>query len=182
MIHPLADVHSQNVGPGTCIWQFTVVLKDAIIGNNCNINCHCFVEGDVNIGNNVTIKSGVYIWNGITIEDDVFIGPSAVFTNDIFPRSKQFIRPVTTLIKKGASIGAGTIILAGTQIGEYAMTGIGSVITKNIPAHALVYGNPAKIMGWVDEQGRKLSHQQNDIWISEDNILYKQSNVGLNKL
>ena len=182
MIHPLADVHTENIGEGTLVWQFAIILEGAVIGNNCNINCHTFIESDVSIGNNVTVKSGVYLWNGITVEDDVFIGPGAVFTNDLTPRSNQYIKAVSTLIKKGASIGANASILAGITIGEFAMVGMGAVVTKNIPAHALVYGNPATIKGWVDEYGRKLSVHENDTWISEDNIIYQQSDFGLARI
>jgi len=182
MIHPLADVQSVHIGEDTNIWQFSVVLKDAIIGNNCNICAHTFIENDVQIGNNVTIKNGVYIWDGIRIEDNVFVGPSVVFSNNLRPRSKQHIKPPITIIKKGASLGSGTIILPGVTVGEYSMTGIGSVITKNIPAYALVYGNPARVMGWVDEQGRKLSSFADNILISEDGVRYEQHEFGLKKL
>jgi UDP-2-acetamido-3-amino-2,3-dideoxy-glucuronate N-acetyltransferase len=144
-IHPLADVHSQQIGKNTTVWQFCVILAGAKIGNNCNINCQVFIENDVVIGNNVTIKPGVQIWNGISIEDNVFIGPNATFTNDLKPRSKeypeQFLR---TIVKKGASIGANATILPGVTIGENAMIGAGSVVLKDVPANTLWVGNPAK--------------------------------------
>ncbi|MFV0231301.1 acyltransferase [Soonwooa purpurea] len=144
-IHSLADVQSSSIGDGTTIWQFCVVLKDAIIGNNCNINCQVFIENDVNIGNDVTIKPGVQVWDGITIEDNVFIGPNVTFTNDLKPRSKiypdEFLK---TTIKKGASLGANSTILPGIIIGENAMIGAGSVVTKDVPANELWIGNPAK--------------------------------------
>ncbi|WP_172282343.1 acyltransferase [Chryseobacterium sp. LAM-KRS1] len=147
MIHSLADVQSQNIGEGTYIWQFCVILKDAEIGSNCNINCQVFIENKVIIGNNVTIKPGVQIWDGITIEDDVFIGPNATFTNDLFPKSKnKHFKPEHTLIKKGASIGANATILAGVTIGENSLIGAGSVVTKNIPANEIWVGNPAKFL------------------------------------
>ena len=111
--HPLADVMSKNIGKGTKIWQFSIILPEAVIGENCNINCYVFIENKVLIGNNVTIKSGVQIWDGVTIENDVFIGPNVTFTNDLFPRSKRYPEVfLKTLIKKGASIGANTTILA----------------------------------------------------------------------
>jgi len=151
-IHKLADVQSMNIGHNTYIWQFTVVLENAVIGNNCNINCNCFIENVVSIGNNVTIKSGVQIWNGITIEDNVFIGPNATFTNDLLPRSKVYKELLKkTKIKKGASIGANATILTGITIGEYALIGAGSVVTKNIPPYTLWYGNPAKQKGFITE-------------------------------
>lgn len=173
MIHPLSDVQSQTIGKDTMVWQFAVILKGAVIGENCNINCHTFIENDVVLGNNVTVKSGVYIWDGIKIEDDVFLGPAVVFTNDIRPRSKARKPYAGTLIKKGASIGANTTILGGVTIGEYAMSGIGSVITKDVPAHALVFGNPAKIMGWLDENGDKLKNSTDGFLESADGVKYK---------
>ena len=145
MIHQLADVQSKNIGEGTFIWQFCVVLKKAKIGKNCNINCNVFVENKVIIGDNVTIKPGVQIWDGVTLQDNVFIGPNVTFTNDLFPRSKNTeYELLPTLIKKGASIGANSTILAGITIGENAMVGAGSVVTKDIPAGEIWFGNPAK--------------------------------------
>ena len=145
-IHPLADVKTVKIGEGTYIWQFVVVLDRAEIGDNCNINCHCFIENDVIIGNNVTVKSGVYLWDGITIEDNVQIGPNVTFTNDKYPRAKTQFVLQETFIKKGASIGAACTILGGLTIGENAMIGAGSVLTKNVPANQLWYGNPAKFI------------------------------------
>jgi UDP-2-acetamido-3-amino-2,3-dideoxy-glucuronate N-acetyltransferase len=179
MIHPLADVHSEKIGEGTAIWQFAVVLSKAVIGRNCNINCHTFIENDVVIGDNVTVKSGIYIWDATRIEDDVFLGPNVVFTNDVRPRSKQRVRYPITTVSKGASIGANTTILAGVTIGPFAMTGIGSVITRDVPAHALVYGNPARIRGWVDKRGRKLKQMGESIWHDEDGNIYTINNSEL---
>lgn len=144
-IHFLSDVQTKNIGEGTSIWQFCVVLKNAIIGENCNINCQVFIENDVSIGDNVTIKPGVQIWDGITIEDNVFIGPNVTFTNDMHPKSRNidFILE-KTIIKKGASIGANATILPGITIGENAMIGAGSVVTKDVPANEVWIGNPAK--------------------------------------
>lgn len=145
MIHPLSDVKAANIGEGTSIWQFVVVLPEAKIGANCNICSHVFIENDVVIGNNVTVKNGVQIWDGITVEDNVFIGPNVTFTNDLFPRSKQYPESFgRTIIKKGASIGANATILPGITIGESAMIGAGSVVTKDVPAKTVVLGNPAK--------------------------------------
>lgn len=147
MIHPTAEVQSKNIGKNTLIWQCCVVLKNAVIGNNCNINAFCLVENDVIIGNNVTVKSGVYLWDGISIDDNVFIGPNVSFTNDKYPRSKQYpLNFDKIIIKKGASIGAGSVILGGVTIGENALIGAGSVITKNIPENELWVGNPAKFI------------------------------------
>lgn len=156
MIHKLADVQTTNIGENTNIWQFCVVLKNARIGKNCNINAGVFIENDVFVGDNVTIKCGVQIWDGITIEDDVFIGPNVTFTNDFNPRSKQYHKEfLKTLVKKGASIGANSTILGGVVIGEYAMVGAGSVVTKNIGCQELWYGNPAKHRGYVCKCGEK---------------------------
>ena len=146
-IHNLADVQTENIGEDTMIWQFCVILKNAKIGKNCNINCNVFIENDVEIGDNVTIKPGVQIWDGVTLEDKVFIGPNVTFTNDLLPRSKQYpIEFAKTLVKKGASIGANSTIIAGNIIGENAMIGAGSVITKDVPANEVWVGNPAKFL------------------------------------
>ena len=144
-VHILSDVQSRDIGEGTAIWQYCIVLPKAQIGKNCNINCHVFIENDVIIGNNVTIKPGVQIWDGITIEDNVFIGPNATFTNDMKPRSKQYPKHfLKTVIKNGASIGANATILPGITIGENAMIGAGSVILHDIPANSTWVGNPAR--------------------------------------
>ena len=145
VIHPLADVQSKNIGLGTRIWQFCVVLAGARIGNNCNICALVLIENDVLIGDNVTIKSGVQLWDGVRIEDNVFIGPNATFTNDAFPRSKEPYQLLHTIVKAGATIGANATILPGLTIGENAMVGAGSVVTGDVPDGAVVVGNPARI-------------------------------------
>lgn len=151
MIHPTAEVQSGNIGENTLIWQFSVVLKKARIGSNCNINFNVFVENDVVLGDNVTIKSGVQLWDGIRIEDNVFVGPNVTFANDKYPRSKQYPKEFQkTTIKKGASIGAAAVILGGVTIGENAMIGAGSVVTKDIPANELWVGNPARFVRKIE--------------------------------
>lgn len=177
-IHSHALVETDQIGAGTRIWAFVHILKGAFIGKDCNICDHCFIEQGVKIGNHVTVKSGIYIWEGVTIEDHVFLGPNVVFTNDIRPRSKRYIKSVPTLIKQGASIGANSTILAGITIGSYAMAGIGSIITRDVPAHALVYGNPAKIKGWVDEQGEKLVQLNDTQWSNPHGIIYASNGQG----
>jgi acetyltransferase-like isoleucine patch superfamily enzyme len=155
--HDLSDVKSTEIGAGTRIWQYAIVLEGARIGDNCNINCHTFIENDVVIGNNVTIKSGVYLWDGMRVDDDVFIGPNVTFVNDKYPRSKQYLQKfIGVQVLKGATIGAGSIVLCGIRIGRFAMVGAGSVVTKDIPDFALVYGNPAVIKGYVNEYGEPL--------------------------
>lgn len=153
-IHPLADCKSNNIGSETWIWQFCVIFPDAIIGNNCNICANVLIENNVVVGNNVTIKSGVQLWDGVILEDNVCVGPNVTFTNDMLPRSKNksYIQ-LQTKVCKGASIGANSTILCGTEIGEYAMIGAGSVVTKNIPPHTLWYGNPAKLHGYITRSG-----------------------------
>lgn len=143
--HASAYVESEDIGKGTQIWQFAVVLKGARVGADCNLNALTLVEGGAIIGDRVTLKSGVYIWDGVTLEDDVFCGPNAVFTNDKVPRSR--IRPelfLKTLVKRGASVGAGAVILPGLTIGENAIVGAGAVVTKDVPAAETWVGNPAR--------------------------------------
>ena len=153
-IHPMADVQTTDIGDGTQIWQFAIILKEATIGKNCNINCHTFIENDVKIGNNVTVKAGVYIWDGIEIANDVFLGPNVTFVNDKYPRSKQYPENFQkTIIEDFVSIGANATILGGIKIGKYALIGAGTVVTKDIPPFSLVKGNPARVCGRVNENG-----------------------------
>ena len=155
-IHVLADVQSTTIGVGTRVWQFVVVLSGAKIGQECNICSHCLIENDVEIGDRVTVKSGVQLWDGLRVGNDVFIGPNASFANDRFPRSKKppekFLQ---TVIERGASIGAGATILPGITIGTNAMVAAGAVITRSVPPNAIVVGNPAKIVGYVDAEQDK---------------------------
>jgi UDP-2-acetamido-3-amino-2,3-dideoxy-glucuronate N-acetyltransferase len=148
--HPQALVESEKIGSGTRVWAFAHVLPGAVIGEDCNICDHVFIENDVQVGNRVTVKCGVQLWDGVTLEDDVFVGPNVTFTNDLFPRSKQYptVFP-KTLVRAGASIGANATILPGITIGMNAMIGAGSVVTKDVPPHAVVVGNPARIKGYA---------------------------------
>ena len=146
-IHPNSDVQTKQIGDGTRIWQYVVVLPGAVIGRDCNICSHCFIENKVVLGDRVTVKCGVQLWDGITLEDDVFVGPNVTFTNDLQPRSRNAAAQLLpTLVKKGASLGANATILPGLTIGEGAMVGAGSVVTKNIPPGVTVVGNPARIV------------------------------------
>jgi acetyltransferase-like isoleucine patch superfamily enzyme len=144
-LHPLADVQTDRVGPGTRIWQFVVVLHGATIGRDCNICSHCFVENDVVIGDRVTIKSGVQLWDGISIEDDVFIGPNVSFSNDRYPRSRATTFNLErTVIERGVSIGAGAVLLPGLRVGHDAVIAAGAIVTKDVESGATVMGNPAR--------------------------------------
>lgn len=144
MIHPLSDCQNKNIPESTNVWQYCVVLPGAQIGENVNICSHCFVENDVKIGNNVTIKCGVQVWDGIELEDNVMIGSNVTFTNDMYPKSKnKDWKLLRTKICKGASVGAGSTLLPGITIGENALIGAGSVVTKDVPAGEIWVGNPA---------------------------------------
>jgi acetyltransferase-like isoleucine patch superfamily enzyme len=159
-IHPKALVESSAVGDGSRIWAYAHVMDGAHIGRNCNIGDHCFIESGAFVGDNTTIKNGNMIWEGVRLEDGVFVGPHAFFSNDLRPRSPRLREAngryqdkknwlVPSVVKRGASLGAGAIIIAGVTVGEYAMVGAGAVVTRNVPAYALVKGNPARIGGWV---------------------------------
>ena len=146
-IHPSSDVQSKQIGEGTRVWQYVVILPGAVIGRDGNICSHCFIENKVVVGDRVTVKCGVQLWDGVTLEDDVFVGPNATFTNDRVPRSRNASATLLpTLVKKGASIGANATILPGLTIGEGAMVGAGAVVTKDVPPRTLVVGNPARIV------------------------------------
>ena len=151
MIQPLADCKNTNIPESSNVWQFCVVLPGAEIGENVNICAHCFIENEVKIGNNVTIKCGVPIWDGITLEDNVMIGSNVTITNDMYPRAKnKDWKMLPTRVCKGATIGAGSVILPGITIGEGAFIAAGSVVTKDVPAGELWMGSPAKFYRKVD--------------------------------
>ena len=165
-VHPSALVETAKVGKGTRIWAFVHVLAGARIGRDCNIGDHCFIEGGTRIGNGATIKNGVHVWEGLDIRDGVFVGPSVVFTNDRAPRSPR--SPVAairyrskrwlerTVIEEGASLGANATILCGIRVGRYAMVAAGAVVTRSVPAHGLVAGVPARLVGWVCACGARV--------------------------
>jgi acetyltransferase-like isoleucine patch superfamily enzyme/dTDP-4-dehydrorhamnose 3,5-epimerase-like enzyme len=149
-VHPHGLCESAHVGRGTRIWAFAHVLPGAVIGEDCNVCDHVFIENDVVVGHRVTIKCGVQLWDGVRLEDDVFVGPNATFTNDPRPRSRR--RPerfAVTTVERGASIGANATILPGVRIGTGAMVGAGAVVTADVPAGAEVVGNPARIVGYA---------------------------------
>lgn len=162
--HPTAVIDAgAQIGAGTKIWHFSHVMPTAVIGNKCNIGQNVYIDNNTRIGNNVKIQNNVSVYNGVELEDDVFAGPSMVFTNVINPRS--FIERKTefkkTLVKKGASIGANAVIVCGNTIGEYAFIGAAAVVTKDVPAYALMVGNPAKQLGWVSAYGHRLAFDEN---------------------
>jgi UDP-2-acetamido-3-amino-2,3-dideoxy-glucuronate N-acetyltransferase len=154
-IHPSADVQTPHLGARTRVWQCSVILPQAVIGEDCNVCAHCFIENDVQIGNRVTLKSGVQLWDGLRVHDDVFIGPNASFSNDKYPKSRnqpeQFLQ---TVVQQGASIGAGAVVLPGLVIGRGALIGAGAVVTQSVPPYAIVIGNPARITGYRNDQQR----------------------------
>ena len=158
-IHETAVIDEPcTIGPGSKIWHFSHIMPDSVLGNNCNLGQNVVISSKVTLGNNVKVQNNVSIYTGVTCEDDVFLGPSMVFTNIINPRSAVVRRDkyVSTLIKRGASIGANATVICGNTIGEFALIGAGSVITRDIAPYSLVVGNPAKQIGWVSEYGNRL--------------------------
>lgn len=161
LIHPTALVATEQIGEGTRIWAFCNVLEGAVIGQDCNICDRCFIEGDVVIGDRVTVKCGVSLYNGLRLEDGVFVGPDVSFANDPRPRSGVPLSPhPATVIRMGASLGASSVILPGRTVGRFAMVGAGSVVTRDVPDFALVYGNPARREGFVCRCGQALRFAQ----------------------
>ncbi|GAA4537934.1 acyltransferase [Pseudonocardia xishanensis] len=158
-VHPAGLCESDDVGAGTRVWAFAHVLPGARIGRDCNICDGAFVEGGATLGDNVTVKNGTLVFEGVTCEDDVFLGPNVLFTNDLRPRaaikrSGDALLPTT--VRRGVTLGAGTVVVCGTEIGEHAFAAAGAVVTRSVPAHAFVAGNPAVVKGWVCECGERL--------------------------
>jgi acetyltransferase-like isoleucine patch superfamily enzyme len=159
--HPTALVETDQVGEGTNVWAYAHLMKGAAVGSHCNIGDHAFVETGAVVGDEVTIKNGVAVWAHVTVKNRVFLGPNAALTNDMRPRSRQpGWTPVATLIDEGATIGANATIVCGCNIGRYAFVGAGAVVTRPVPAHALVVGNPARVVGWVCQCGNRLAGRQ----------------------
>jgi len=158
-VHPRGLCESDQVGHGTRVWAFAHVLPGAVIGAECNIGDHAFVEGGAVLGDRVTVKNAVLVWDRVTIEDEVFLGPNMVFTNDLRPRA-AIKRPraalLPTVVRRGATIGANATVVCGTTIGEHAFVAAGAVVVRDVPAHAFVAGNPAVQKGWVCACGEGL--------------------------
>jgi UDP-2-acetamido-3-amino-2,3-dideoxy-glucuronate N-acetyltransferase len=158
-VHPLALCESTTIGPRTRVWAFAHVMPGAVVGADCNLCDHTYIEGGARIGDRVTVKNGVAVWDMVTVEDDVFLGPNAVFTNDLAPRAsvkKGRDEFLPTLVRRGATIGANATIVCGISIGEDAFVAAAAVVTRDVPAHALVAGNPARRIGWMCACGRRL--------------------------
>jgi len=161
-VHPNALCETDSIGPRTRVWAFAHVLPGAIVGADCNICDHTYVESGARLGDNVTLKNGVSVWHGVTLEDDVFVGPNAVFTNDLRPRSfrKRTSDDVDpTVVKRGATIGANATIVCGSTIGTEAFVAAGAVVRGDVAAHALGAGNPARRRAWVCTCGRRLTEE-----------------------
>jgi acetyltransferase-like isoleucine patch superfamily enzyme len=159
-IHPLAQVETTSIGEGTRVWAYAHVMAGARIGRGCNLGEQVFIEGGVTIGDEVTIKNGVAIYDGVTVEDEAFLGPHCVFTNDLRPRSGRYKRPpsafLPTRIGRGATVGANATVVCGHHLGPYSMVAAGAVVTRDVPAHVLVAGVPARPLGFVCACGENL--------------------------
>jgi UDP-2-acetamido-3-amino-2,3-dideoxy-glucuronate N-acetyltransferase len=158
-VHPDGLCESDDVGPRTRVWAFAHILPGAVVGADCNICDHAFIETGARVGDRVTVKNAVLIWDRVTIDDDVFLGPNMVFTNDLMPRAGVKKGPgelLATHVRRGATIGANATIVCGVTVGEHAFVGAGAVVTRDVGPHALVVGNPARRIGWVCECGNRL--------------------------
>ncbi len=178
--HPTSIVENKDIGDGSKIWHFAHIREKAVIGKNCNIGKSVYIDSDVQIGDNVKIQNFSSIYKGVKIEENVFVGPSVVFTNDLYPRA--FIwneeKIIQTVVKKGSSIGANSTIICGIVIEEYAMIGAGSVVTKNVPPFGLVFGNPARLKGFVCYCGKKLKKSKETKDVDEKEVVAYECECG----
>lgn len=158
-VHERGLCESTDVGAGTRVWAFAHVMKGARVGRDCNVGDHAFIESGAVVGDRVTVKNAVQLWDKVTVEDDVFLGPNMIFTNDRNPRA-AFKKPpeqfLPTLVKRGATLGANVTVVCGVTLGEHCFIGAGAVVTRDVPAHAVMVGNPARRIGWMCECGEKL--------------------------
>jgi UDP-2-acetamido-3-amino-2,3-dideoxy-glucuronate N-acetyltransferase len=188
-VHPTAIVETSRIGPGSRIWAFTHVMRDVTIGADCNIGEHCFIESGAIIGNEVTIKNANMVWDGVQLEDGVFVGPRVTFTNDLYPRSprisqvrnryadRRWLAP--TVVKRGASLGAGAVILPGLTIGEFCMVGAGSIVTKSFPPHSLIVGAPARARSRVCQCGQPLIFSNDSATCAECGLAFIKAGGGV---
>lgn len=180
--HPQSIVETSDIGNGTRIWAFAHVMKGVRLGANCNVGEHCYLESGVMVGDDVVIKNGVALWEGVIVEDRVFLGPNCVFTNDLFPRSKVYNERIRTCVREGASIGANATLLCGIEIGQYALIGAGSVVTKSVPDFALVTGNPARLRGYLCRCGEKLKSSAQEQISCVCGLTYRKEQSGMRLL
>lgn len=181
-VHPTALVESDDVGPGTKVWAFAHVMEGAVVGRDCKIGDHSFIEGGASLGDRVTVKNGCLIWHGVHIGDEVFVGPNVVFTNDMKPRVHHQTTAeewLDTEIGERASLGANSTILCGIRIGRNAMVGAGSVVTKSVEDHAVVVGNPARQVGWACDCGEPL---RDDLTCTRCGRAYRSGTKGLEEI
>jgi UDP-2-acetamido-3-amino-2,3-dideoxy-glucuronate N-acetyltransferase len=175
-VHPQGLCESDCVGDGTRIWAFAHVLQGAVVGKDCNVCDHVFIEGGAVLGDRVTVKNAVLLWDGVTIEDDVFVGPAVVFTNDLRPRrNDRAFTPVQTVVRRGASLGASVTVVCGTEIGTYAFAAAGSVVTQDVPPYTWVAGVPATVRGFVCSCGAALG---TDL-VCSCGLRYERADAGL---